>query len=254
MKPNWKTGKNILDLNKFNTGGIIMKITNGNSQVKYETSDNNLKTTDPQVDYQVNAAENGLFVGDKVKWPKFILLDEHMDRAAKNNFVIGEMGKGRAYHLDLKEIEQSSNPYDGDKTTEPKVDYQVESHIPCDKCETNLNPDSLNKAIEITDDIFVFLCETCFNEWKNDKKKDGTIEKIFNDIKVKDHPYGVELSHFPTVLLDKIAEIFSELNDLEHYEDKTHDAGIFLGKYGYLKLSQVVYHLNEIEKIISSRK
>lgn len=145
-----------------------MKKTNGNSKVNYETTDNNLKTTDPQVEYQVNDVENGLFVGDKVNWPKFILLDDHLDRA-KNNFIVGESGRGIAMHLDLRE----------------KVDYQVESQIPCDQCKTNLERDSLNtatKKIEVADDIFVFLCETCFNELTDDKKRDGTIKKIFNDI------------------------------------------------------------------------
>lgn len=69
-----------------------MKITNGNSKVIYETSNNNLKTTDPQIEYQVSAAENEL--------------------------VIGEMGKGQAYHLDEGKVEQFAKPDEVQKLQE----------------------------------------------------------------------------------------------------------------------------------------
>ena len=103
-----------------------MKKNNVNSEVLYETSNNNLKTTDPQVDYQVNAAENSnaFFIGKLGtgrECPSILVSDEELAsklNAAKNNLVIGEMGKGRAYHLDEGKVEQFANPDEVQKLQE----------------------------------------------------------------------------------------------------------------------------------------
>ncbi len=81
-----------------------------------------------------------------------------------------------------------------------------------------------------------------------------TIEEIFAEIKVseREHGYGpLELSHFPTQLLDRIKQVFSKIDSLEPFEDLTDNDGVFLGKHGYERLGKVIHHLNEIEKIIS---
>ena len=79
---------------------------------------------------------------------------------------------------------------------------------------------------------------------------DKPVKKIFEDIKVSKHRYGVELGQFPFELLYKIETIFSDVSDLNTYDDQTDDQVVFLSKEGYEKLKNVISHLDEIENII----
>ncbi|MBU8732533.1 hypothetical protein KM915_21015 [Cytobacillus oceanisediminis] len=83
---------------------------------------------------------------------------------------------------------------------------------------------------------------------------DKTVKTIFENIKISKHRYGVELSHFPFDLLDRIESIFSQVSDLNTYDDRTDDEGVFLSKKGYEKLNKVISHLDEIENILSEIK
>ncbi|GAB0171766.1 hypothetical protein LSPCS325_52030 [Lysinibacillus sp. CTST325] len=81
---------------------------------------------------------------------------------------------------------------------------------------------------------------------------DKTIEEIFADIKVSETNFGyLELSDFPTELLNRAKTLFSKIGSLEPFGDLIDKEGVFLGKQGYERLEKVVHHLNEIEKIIS---
>lgn len=77
-----------------------------------------------------------------------------------------------------------------------------------------------------------------------------TLNEIYQELKVTEHRYGVELSHYPDTLIDKISLLSSKLYDLNTYDDRSDDEGVFLGKKGHKKLDKVIYYLSKIENII----
>ncbi|MCM3405465.1 hypothetical protein [Cytobacillus oceanisediminis] len=144
----------------------------------------------------------------------------------------------------------------------------------CDQCLTLKvkKETEAEKQVQVTSDIIVNLCRECFKEWeegfpfvkqyadsliehKEEEYKENlnkrTITEIYQELNVTEHRYAVELSHWPTELMDKIKLLSSRLNDLNTYDDKTDCEGVFLGKMGYKKLDKVIYYLSKIEKIIS---
>lgn len=96
-----------------------MKKTDVNSEVIYEASKDNLKTTDPQIEYQVNDNEYFfpfLIEERRERLSNVIIIDSPLDhKPNNNNFVVGKSGRGIAYHFDLSEVEQFAKPDEVEK-------------------------------------------------------------------------------------------------------------------------------------------
>lgn len=144
----------------------------------------------------------------------------------------------------------------------------------CDQCLTLVakKETEAEKQVQVAPDLIVNICRECFKKWEEgfpfakeyadslieykeeeykENLKKRKITEIYQELSVTEHRYAVELSHWPTELMDKINQLSSRLNDLNTYDDKTDSEGVFLGKRGYKKLDKVIYYLSKIEKIIS---